>query len=369
MSDFAEITKVLRPAGFTSPYCYACVYFGECGGLDTGCLFGCFEQCRIYGPESCDTCDNVCPRRPDFFERMCEVNGFRCDDIPAMNQTPLRLPIYVPMIHHKYSRNERLACPVVGIELYDLFRGRDRYTAIATSPQQLREQFSLQPETRVLLRGTAKDKQLERYWAFHGRDDAAGQLARLGIDLVVGPNFSHFLDVPRTDNLFNRKRQLLCLSKLSEAGVSVVPHLSAVMPADWRFWGEFLRRNPNISLVAVEFQTGNRTGVEGRKVVDMLARLQHDLGRHLTPLLIGGFQYVAYAAKHFRDLTLMDSRPFMTATKRNILDMTAREPRWVSDRTLPGFGIGYHLLENIRKYSALVQRRAAQGRAAAKMVG
>src|SRR5207248_2889493 len=109
------------------------------------------------------------------------------------------------------------------------------------------------------------------------RDGAPQAMARLGASLVIGPNFSHFLDVPRTDTLFNRKRQLVCLAGMAAAGVSPVPHLSAVMPGDWLFWRDFLRKNATIRHVAVEFQTGNKRGAEGTKVVQRLSRLQDDL--------------------------------------------------------------------------------------------
>lgn len=54
---------------------------------------------------------------------------------------------------------------------------------------------------------TAKDLPLERYWADRRCDQAPEQLDRLGVTLAIGPNFSHFLEVPRTDNLFNRERR------------------------------------------------------------------------------------------------------------------------------------------------------------------
>src|SRR5690606_41634023 len=65
-------------------------------------------------------------------------------------------------------------------------------------------------------------------------------------------------------SLFNRRRQLLCLAELHRAGVPIIPHLSAVMPEDWRFWRDFLERNPSLRFVAVEFQTGNKNPPQGR---------------------------------------------------------------------------------------------------------
>ena len=256
------------------------------------------------------------------------------------------------MIHHRYSRSVPLRVPVVALETYELFRFRNgEYRLIASSAEELRKYFGLDQSTRIILRGTARDKPLENYWAYRRRDNAAGQLSQLGIDLVIGPNFSHFLGVPRTDNLFNRKRQLICLEELADAGLSAVPHLSAVMPADWRFWANYLRSNEGIRYVAVEFQTGNRTGVEGQKVVNKLAELRKQIGRDIHPIIIGGFQYVEYIAARFRNFTLLDSPPFMNAINRHRLTRGRRGAKWVLDETLPGFGIGDHLANNIKQYS------------------
>lgn len=367
MKKLAEIRNILRPKGDICPQCGKCVYFSVCGGMESGQpLLNCFDLCR----SECGSCDNVCPEKPDFGQRMEEINGLRFDDLSKIGQNPRYLPSYVPMIHHRYSRSVPLRVPVVALETYELFRFRNgEYRLIASSAEELRKYFVLDQSTRIILRGTARDKPLENYWAYRRRDNAAGQLSQLGIDLVIGPNFSHFLGVPRTDNLFNRKRQLICLEELADAGLSAVPHLSAVMPADWRFWANYLRSNEGIRYVAVEFQTGNRTGMEGKKVIDNMVELRERIGRGIHPIIIGGFQYVKYIAGRFRDFTLLDSQPFMTAVKRRRLVFDKRGPKWVSDKTLPGFGIDDHLANNIERYASWVSDRISGGRSTAKRAG
>src|SRR5262249_47012158 len=164
------------------------------------------------------------------------------------------------------------------------------------NPPDLRSTFGLAPSVGIILRGTARDPFLERYWQFSQRDDAPHQLAALGISLVIPPNFSHFLRVPRTDNLFNRKRQLICIEEMHEAGLMVAPHLSAVTHGDWEFWLEYLRGNASIRYVAKEFQTGNRNRKQGELAINAIASLQDALGRTLHPLIIGGSQFTELAA-------------------------------------------------------------------------
>jgi len=213
----------------------------------------------------------------------------------------------------------------------------------------------------VILRGVADDRPLERYWSYRRRDEIPQRLGRLGIRLAVGPNFSHFLDFPRHDNLFNRKRQLLCLAEFAEAGLNPVPHLNAAQPGDWRYWARFLTENPSVTVVAVEFETGNRSRCEGLKVVAELARLQRIAGRLLHPLIIGGTQFLEAIAKDFQAASFIDSTPFLkTVYRRSFVDLgLTGKHRWRRSPTLPGESLDSLLIHNLRCYSDWLDSRWA----------
>jgi len=370
MTSAAEIRDQLRPHGTLALGCPQCPFFSECGGIEwSESHFDCFAPCQ----RDCNGCDIVCPHSSDFYACLREINGLRFDNLTALSQRPVELPRYAPLIHHGYRRSGPLEWPFVAIETYQIFRKTGgRYTTIAQTPTELRRAFALDLNTRVILRGTARDAPLETYWSHRRRDDAPSQLAALGVDLIIGPNFSHFLDVPRTDNLFNRKRQLICLQELSEAGLSPVPHLSAVTSADWRFWREYLLRNDSIVYVAAEFQTGNKNKDEGLKVVRRIAWLQDEIGRSLHPLIVGGAQFLEEVAARFRSFTLVDSRPFMNAVKRRRFAGNGSAGCWVAAPTLPGVEIDALVAENVAGYSEWVgtrsrlsaQRRVRGGRRA-----
>lgn len=348
----------LRPHGEVSAKCTGCIFFGECGGIEPRrSLFkeDCFDR-NCCGKGSCD---NVCPYKGDFLSRCQEVGGLRFDDLRPIEQRPVTLPRYVPLIHHGYRRSELLARPVVALDTYQVFRldKGGTYGPIADSAESLRKKFKLEPTTTIILRGTAKDRPLERYWRHRRRDGAPEKMSALGLSLVVGPNFSHFLDVPRTDNLFNRKRQLICLGEMAAAGLNPVPHLSAVMPGDWSFWKDYLRSNTSVRQVAVEFQTGNKRGVEGTKAVLKLSMLRDQLGRDLHPILIGGAQFLTRVASEFGDFTLIDSNPFMKGVKRMAFDASKAGRSWDPSPTRPGEPIDPLIAQNIAEYSTWVDRR------------
>lgn len=356
MIAHAELRRDLRPHGVIAPGCYECPFFADCGGAESArSLFTCFDNC-CCGDGSCD---NVCPGKPDFFERLKEIGGLRFDNVPGISQQSIRLPRYVPMIHHGYKRAQPLSWPVVAIETYQVFRlAKGTYRTIAESPEELRAAFALDSNTRIILRGTARDAPLERYWSYRRRDNAPEQLARLGITLAIGPNFSHFLDVPRTDNLFNRKRQLICLAEMHKAGLCVVPHLSAAAPGDWAFWKRYLLSNAEVSTVAVEFQTGNRQRSEGLRVIEHLTRLQDEICRRLHPIIVGGGQFVEAVSCRFSSFTLLDSEPFMKAVHRQVFDPSGPRRPWTAEWTLPGFGVEQHVARNIKQYAAWIEKRS-----------
>ena len=122
---------------------------------------------------------------------------------------------------------------------------------------------------------------------------------------------------PGTTTCSTASAQLLCLAEFVEAGLNPVPHLNAAQPGDWRFWVRTSSaENPSITLVAVEFETGNRSRDEGERVVTELVRLQQSAGRRLHPLVIGGTQFLEGIAADFQAASFVDSTPFMKTVYR-----------------------------------------------------
>jgi hypothetical protein len=354
MSANARLRLELRTPGVVSAACQSCFLREPCGGLNNSNLFlNCFNQFCCGG----GNCDHVCPYKPDDYRRrMFEVGGMRFDDLPPLLQPPLDLPIYVPMVHHGYRRSEALKAATVALDPYMIFCLRDgKYAAVADDPITLRRHFKVADDARIILRGTAEDRFLERYWEHRRSADVARQVARLNVSLIVGPNYSHFLDVPRSDLLYNRKRQLVCLAELSQAGVAVAPNLSAITPADWDFWSGFLRDSPQLVHVAVNFQTGYRSRTEGMKAIDRVQRMQDETGRGLSLLLVGGGQYVKDMAGRFASFTLIDSQPFKQSLYRKQFRPVGRKRRWEATWTLEGQPIDDIMQRNVEDYTAWVE--------------
>lgn len=358
MREQARLRDELRSHGVVSASCKPCYLLGVCGGIEPErALLNCFDiACCGTG-----TCDRVCPfKKGDYIERLREVRGLRFNDLRPISQLSVNLPRYVPVVYHRSKRYGHFDYPAVALDTYRVVRlKRGKYRTIASDPVALRSAFGVAPGARVILRGTARDPFLERYWQYGERDEAAQQLAALGVALIIPPNFSHFLRVPRTDNLFNRKRQLICIEEMNEAGLTVAPHLSAVTPGDWDFWQGYLRDNPSIRYVSKEFQTGNKSRSQGRRAIDAIALLQDALGRSLHPVMLGGSQFTEYAATRFCDFTLIDAEPFVKTCHRRRFDLKAGRRPWRESYTLIDQGLDQNFDANVADYARWIEMRSS----------
>lgn len=341
------------------PRCQSCAFRPECGTYQQRSpMFNCFDM------TCCGTgrCDEVCPGNPRFFDRLVEVHGLCFDDLGPLPQAPVALPMYIPHVPHRYSRQIESVHPWIAISPYQLLRQREgRHVVCVENGADLRRLFKVRADANVVLRGVDVDRSLERFWAFRRRDQLAEQFRRLNVSLFIGPNFSHFGDVPRTDNLFNRKRQLICLAEMADAGLNVAPHLNdaAGFVADWEFWFSYLKESPAIHIVAKEFQTRTRTVKEGVAAINRLDELQQRLGRALHPIAIGGGQFTEELAKAFERFSVLDCRPVINGMHYYRFIPRGQHGRWLLDPSLPGLGADRVVHANVALYSQWIERRAA----------
>jgi hypothetical protein len=145
------------------------------------------------------------------------------------------------------------------------------------------------------------------------------------------------------------------LAELSQAGVPVAPNLSAVMPADWDFWLAFLRDSPQVVHVAVNFQTGYRSRTEGMKAIDRVRRMQDEIGRGLSLVLVGGAQYVRDVAGRFASFTLIDSQPFKQSVYRKLFRPDQSRRRWEDSWTPDGQPIDDLMQRNVGGYASWIE--------------
>jgi hypothetical protein len=336
--------------------CFTCPLLQECGGYTRrGAAWSCMDRCA-----TCDRskCDLVCMKKPtDFARALLEVGGFGVHAIghlmPRNAAEPL--PKYAPVVQHSVGADVPLDWAAV--PLRSVMRTTNGvYTPVATSPAALRARLGLHPRTKVIVLGIGKDAPLETYWRWRRVHRAPDALARLGIDCMIVPNYSVFLEEPRTHHLFNRKRSLLCAAELSAAGVPVVPYLHTGSPIDWKFWERFLREHEEISVLAEEFQTGLADPARGEPALAEISRLQEAVGRPIHLVAVGAARYRATLRARFDGWTLIDSEPYMKAIKRRVAAaVSSRRIRW---EPALGEDVGDLVLHNSRRYGEWVDSGA-----------
>lgn len=330
--------------------CRDCYANPHCGGLDN--LFAAIGCCLGCAP---GTCDFTCPNNEEFYRRrLADVGGldnFQISQVKA--PSAVGLPRYIPLIHHGYSRQSSLVCNVAAVPLFKVIchLSRKTYGSRFKSAEQLFDYFKIQRPAQLILCGVAPDRRLEWFWQWHRKFEIAQLIQSLGCFAVSIPNFSFFSHYPRWHILYNRKRLLLTMERLSTAGVAVIPHLNALNSADWDFWTGFLIEHQEVTLVIKEFQTGNRTKKSGDESFEEMIKLQDRVGRSLHPIFVAGSRYYAQARKAFRDFSILDSRPFLQTLNRTRLVKNNDRWEFVANPLPRKHPVDELLAYNVAKYS------------------
>lgn len=293
--------------------CRNCAHYNECGGLGTERMnFDCLDYCCAK-PDSCDVC---CPRNPQFSAYYREVGGFSLRDLSPIPARPkLWLPSMVPLVVHPYSREKRIEWEYVAVRLPDLISLKDG-RLLYQSKQALASKFNFNPEARLVISGVALDKYIEAFWQYFEVADLPGALRRLDPYLVTTPNYSLFLETPRTDDLHSIKRIALVWRSLSLGGVRTALHINARTEKDWDRWIEFVCDNPGCDVISFEFATGAKNRQRAEWHVEHLKKLADECRRPLQLVTRAGKHYARELREVFGQVCVIDSDAFMKAINR-----------------------------------------------------
>jgi hypothetical protein len=269
-------------------------------------------------------------------------------------------PHYIPQVDHGSSRAATLNEQVVVVPLTALIQ-KDRWGRLRlryTSPETLRQGMQLSRGTGVLLSSIAPDQPLEDFWTQHQQRELLPQLAALDLLGMTTPNFSFMRDVPRTNALYNLTRIFRMAERITKAGIPTILHLQANSMYDWARWAEVLKVQPNVRLVALEFQTGASQHAVGSRYYFGLVGLQQELGRPLHPVLFAAGGRINELGKDFESFSLVDSTPFLKTVHRQFLVQLPNN-RWIwrPQPSKPGEPLHALLASNIANHRARMLQR------------
>lgn len=348
----------INTRGPTALGCRSCQVFDLCGGIQPRAdAWDCMDDCK----KNCEKgCDRVCIRNfPVYVSAIDEVRGLDCQNIgPIIGPTlaPLGYPAYIPTVQHGSAWDRQVGCQGAAIPLRYLMKGSKNVSIKFDSRSHLTETLGLPTDARLLVLGPGPDPDIERYWAFRRMEPFLSRLSALDLDGFIAPNYSYFADDPGTQRLFNRKRSLICAEELASVGIPTIPYLSGITDHDWDFWTAFLKKRPEITVVAKEFQTGLSHPTEGRRAIQKLSMLQRKLERPLHIMLIGAARFLAEIGESLSYWTIIDSSPFIRATKRRCaLRQRAHRVDWIPARDAQ---VSALFENNLRVYSRWIDETA-----------
>lgn len=323
--------------------CQGCEFLDACGGTTD---FDCYAAC--CGKH--DSCTLACPHADGFARVMQDGGGLEMKSRYLITQLADALPVYIPHIHNRSCRTSRLASRIAALTTFDVSAPKSE-THFA-SGLELRRAFGLPDDAQVVLLSVAKDNRLEHYWRYSEVRRLAQYLSTLGISHITAPNFSFTLNEPRPEHLVNRSRSLREAERMSEAGLSVIPHLNAFNQRDWSCWRDFLRDHRHLSMVCQEFQTGLANGMRARWHIHQMCNIEQALGRGLHVVAAGGRRHLQLLTE-LSGVTIIDANPFLkTHKRRKFID-----GRWCKIATPPGMQLDQLLDENVAAYGRYIDER------------
>jgi len=272
------------------------------------------EHCTCADPTKCDV---VCPTNAEHFvRRFHEVDGWDLDTIPRARDLELpKLPDWMPLLQGNLGGSRCLSEPTVALPLTYALLGTGK-TVRGRTAEELRRAYGARPSHGWVLSGTEDDPAVERMWSLPDLSRVARQLVHAGVLLATTPNFSLLVDTPRHDNFHAMKRIAWAWFRMTQGGLCTALHLNARTDHDFARWIRFVKDRPEVKAVAFEFLTGSATNASAQLYVQRLTRFAQEVGRPITLVIRGRAALAEQLAGVFSQIVLIDSSPYMRATKR-----------------------------------------------------
>jgi len=264
---------MLEQMFMTCSHCTDCYWLPQCGGCDR---LTCHQRVGRAMP---DGPYDLHPGRPDFPERVAEVNGFSFSDIRALPLSLPRLPDAIPSLRRGDlgSRWDIASCIATTIEPFVARR----------DPKPLRRLHRMPRHAVAVITGCCKDRVLERLWQRRDSPHLIAALRRERPCLIIAPDYSPYPDDARCTHQYNAKRSLIVYARFRAAGLPCVPFASLHNEWDVRKWGAWLTLNRVVTAAGISFQTLQGHNDLWEQNARLLEALDKSTERRIHWLIIG----------------------------------------------------------------------------------
>jgi hypothetical protein len=325
--------------------CSRCPAFARCGGRSNFCRLG-----------SCDDCASDPLMSMGNRRRVIgHLGGLSLDwHRPVTHPRLPDLPDHLPVLVQAYSE-------VVDVPWVAFHGGRVLgVTGRHVTPKHqrpLREVYRVGAATKIALELYVEDRVLEGFWA--ERRHLIPQLAAMGFDLILTPNFSVWRDRSRFEAIVQQRRATVVYHELVEAGACAVPDVGwSLFEPDGRLWAEWINKEPELQAVSI-FCGGRKIHAElraHRETVEDIA-LFHMAVRPGVTFILGGVHAAARLADYRRAapgrrLVVVNGMAYGLAQRRRLL-LAPHGGVGVARSARECFEL--NCVENDRRYSAILK--------------
>lgn len=208
-------------------------------------------------------------------------------DSPLSRHNALTLPSFIPvLISGMPSELELPPDRLYGVYLKTLLNehGGPRYK----TPRSLRTALRLPPEARLALFQTAVDKLIEKAWILSEARNLWERIFSLDFEFVTNTTYSVYEDHPRSDQIYNQRRNFRTYDIFCSLGVPCVPFLffNPQSKRDYDNIIKWLHEHPDVTKIAVLAQSysGERS-LAG--LVSQIETILRDAERPLDLVFVG----------------------------------------------------------------------------------
>ena len=326
-----------------------------CSGTNASCSYcGCARSGGGAGGAEvaggCGNCSVLCPSRTDISAWIADMGGtLDFDDIDLSVGATVSLPRFIPQVDGSnvdafdaalrwpaYSVSLRRVMSEDSFAVYPKFAGKPAHEALKLQPGQL-----------ACLSMTGRDPLVERFYTRRVADRLWEQVAAMGWDFVISPNFSMYGNWSRTAMLASFRRSLVVAQEAADLGLAVAPNLYWYRLEDLRRYVRWAE-DTSPAYLAVNLQTF-RTDSDWRDMaLPGLTFLAMTMPTSTTWVFQGTsrFARIRDLQQLFGDrMVLIAQKAFQAAQHGEV--MTARGPDAVHARAADAF------TESVRFYSSL----------------
>lgn len=255
---------------------------------------------------------------------LANVRGFDLNYV-ANRPLTLWLPPYISRVEPR-GVGVGTRRPVIAVALKDVISERGKSAIKARS---LRRRLGVSDKTQILLMCCGDDSLLEYADANFIR--LTTEFASCGFSAVSGIGFSVYYSDPPLESHINIKRCLHSYATLERAEVRAFPMIAWRYRSDIERWAEWLRSNPLIHLVGLDFQDC-KTQRDWQTITDGFRELVNLCSPEVRFLVYGvaAKWKIKSLAQITTRLHIINEQPFMKATKGVASPDTIQASLWSS---------------------------------------